>query len=129
MGIDHRHFHRNLAEFLLVIQGGFLRNQSGMVQILFQAQQNLVGVHGLDQIIGNFGADGFLHDVFFLAFGDHDHRDGRFLFLHFRKRFQAAHSRHVLVQKDNVEIGVFENINRVTPVVAGRHAVIFLFQE
>ncbi|MNE49349.1 hypothetical protein D3C80_1438620 [compost metagenome] len=100
-----------------------------MIEIFLQAQQNLIRIHRLDQIIGNFRTNRFLHDKFLLTFGNHNDRNSRFLFLHFRKGLQTAHTGHIFVQKNNIKIVVLKNIYRIPTVIAGGDTVIFLFQK
>ena len=42
------------------------------MDILLQGQQDLIGVDGLDEVVGNLLSDGLVHDVLFLALGDHN---------------------------------------------------------
>ncbi len=65
--------HGDLLELLLVLRLRHLRLDLFAVDVLLQCQQNLVGVHGLDQIVGNLLSDGLIHDVLFLALGHHHH--------------------------------------------------------
>ena len=72
--------------------------------MLLQGDENLVGVDGLYQIVGYLVADGLVHDVLLLAFGNHDYRDvGRRLF-DAREGFEAGESGHVLVEDYKVEV-------------------------
>ena len=127
--VHHGQVHRDLPEFLLVVRGRLFGNQPAYVQVLFQAEQDLVWIHGLDQVIGDLRADGLLHDVFLLALGDHDHgKIGKF-FLDLREGFQAGQSGHVLVQENDVEALLANAFNGVRTIGAGYHLVILFFQK
>lgn len=79
-----------------------LSNDLTLVDILFQRQQNLIGVDGLDQIVGYFAADGLVHDVFLLAAGYHDHGSGRLNLLDLLQGFESGDAWHHLVEQDKV---------------------------
>ena len=44
------------------------------VDVLLQRQQYLVGIDGLDEVVGNLLADSLVHDVFLLTLCHHDDR-------------------------------------------------------
>ena len=63
--------HGDLLEVLLILVLGHLSLYLLAMDVLFQRQEYLVGIDGLDQIVGNLLSDGLFHDVFFLALGHH----------------------------------------------------------
>ena len=67
------------------------------MDVLLQRQQYLVGIDGLDEVIGNLLADGLVHDVLLLALGDH--HDGHLWcnLLNALQGLQATESGHHLV--------------------------------
>ena len=121
--------HGNLAEFALVVRHGFFADQSTLVQVLLNRQQDLIGVDRLDQVIADFGADGFLHDVFLLTLGDHDDRQMRPLVLDASERLQPVQAGHLLVQKNQVKDLSPELFQRFNTAVYSRHVKPFPFQE
>ena len=66
--------HGNLLEIRLVLTLCYLRLNLTAVDVLLQCQQYLIGVYGLDEIVGNLLSDGLFHQVLLLALGDHDYR-------------------------------------------------------
>ena len=121
--------HGNLAEFALVVRHGFFADQSTLVQVLLDGEQDLVGVDRLDQVIADFGADGFLHDVFLLALGDHDDRQMRPLVLDASERLQPVQAGHLLVQKNQVKDLSPELFERFNTAVYSRDVKPFALQE
>jgi hypothetical protein len=64
-------------ELLLETRGSCFVDDLVLVDVFLQGQQHLHGIDRFDQVVGNFMTNGLVHDVFFLAFGDHYHRQGR----------------------------------------------------
>jgi hypothetical protein len=80
---------------LLIGRGRPFGYQPFIVDDLFQAEQDLVGVDGFDQVIGDLAADGVVHEVLRLILGDQ--HDGRLLVVLFDlgQGFQTGDTRHV----------------------------------
>ena len=89
----------------------------------------MVAVEGLDDVIGNFGANGLFHDVFLLAFGNHHHGQIGPLLLDLRQRFEARHAGHHFIQKYQIEAFVFYFIEGIRAAVYGGHVVAFFGQK
>ena len=102
-----------------------------LVDVLLQRQQYLVGVDGLNQVVGYLRADGLLHDVLLLALGDHHYGHGRrhAALLDARQRLQAAQARHVLVKQHQVEGLLAAEVDGVGSVGSLHHLVAFLLQK
>ena len=71
-GLTIENLHGDLLEVLLVLALGYLGFNSTTVDVLLQRQQNLIGVDGLDEVVGNLLSDGLVHDILFLTLGHHD---------------------------------------------------------
>ena len=69
------------------------------VDVLLERQQYLVGVDGLDKVVGNLLSDGLFHDVLFLALGNHDHGQRGMQLLDALESLQTAKARHLLVKQ------------------------------
>ena len=65
--------HGYAPHVLLIVGIGSLGDDILLMDILFQGEQYLVRVDGLDEVVGNLGADGLVHDVLLLALGHHHH--------------------------------------------------------
>ncbi len=91
--------------------------------------ENLVGIDGLDEVVGDLAAYSLVHDVFFLALGNHYHGCLRVLLLEELKRFQSRESRHVLVEDNEVERSGGCHVEGVAPVVCGSNVVSSVPQE
>ena len=100
-----------------------------LVDVFFQRQQNLVGVDGLDEVVGNLGPDGLVHDVFLLALGHHHHGQVGADVLDALQGFEPAQAGHVLVQQHQVEILLLTLLHGIVSVGQGRHLVSLLFQK
>ena len=94
--------HPQLGEDLLVARLRVLRDDFLLLDVLLQRQQYLCGVDGFDEVVGDFGSDGLLHDVLFLALRHHDDGCGRQQLLDAVEGLQSAQARHVLVEQDEV---------------------------
>ena len=92
-------------------------------------EQDLIGVDRLDQVIADFGADGFLHNVFLLTLGYHDDRQMRPLVLDTSERLQPVQAGHLLVQKNHVKYLSPELFERFNTAVYSRHVKPFALQE
>ena len=67
--------HGYLLEILLILALRDLRLYLPAVDILLQGQQDLVGIDGFDEVVGNLLADGLFHNVLLLALRHHDDRE------------------------------------------------------
>ena len=121
--------HGNLLELLLILALCHLGLYLAAMDVLLQRQQNLVGVHGLDEIVGNLLPDGLLHDVLLLALGDHHHGRGRRNLLDALQRLQPAESRHLLVEQYQVEGALLAQVYGIGAVAGGGHFVALLLEE
>ena len=99
------------------------------MDVLLERQENLVGVDGLDEIVGYLGADGLVHDVFFLALGTHYHRCGRLYVLDLLQCLQTAESWHHLVKQDEVEGLLAALLDGVGSVAYCDNLVTFFLEE
>jgi hypothetical protein len=99
------------------------------VDVLLDREQHLVGIHGFDEVVGDLRPDGLVHDVLLLALGDHDDRSSGAYFLDFRQGFESCHTRHHLVQDDEVVVALRRHVDRVVSVVAGIDFVTFSPEE
>ena len=97
--------------------------------MFLDGQQDLAGVDGLEEIVGNLGADGFVHDSFFFALGDHDYRQGREVFFDFVKGFHTRQAGHLFVEENDIDGLVAEGFHRIHPVVERDYFVAFGLKE
>ena len=95
--------HGNLLKLLLILALRHLGFQFSAVNVLLQREQDLIGIDGLDEIVGYLLADGLIHDILFLALGDHHHGGGRRQLFDALQRLQTAEARHLLVEQHQVE--------------------------
>ena len=89
----------------------------------------MVGVDGFDEVVGDFGADGLVHDVLFFGLGDHDDGDVGLLLLDAGECFEAGEAGHVLVEDDEVEVVCGDEVEGVAAVVGGEDVVSFFAEE
>ncbi len=99
------------------------------MDVLLYRQEYLVGVDGLDEVVGYLCSDGLIHDVFLLALRHHDHGRGRLDVLYLLKGLQTAQSRHLLVEQYEVESVLGTLLYGIAAVAHGAHIVAFLLQE
>ena len=121
--------HTYLAEILLVGGLRHFGDNLALVDVLLQGQEYLRGVDGLDEVVGNLGADGLVHDVFLLALRDHDNGYGGQHLLDAGQGLEAADARHVLVEQDEVVGLLGTAFEGVETVGHGVNRVTFLFEE
>ena len=86
-------------------------------------------MYGFDEVIGNFCPDGLFHDVFFLVFGNHDDGEVGLELFDLRQRFQSIDSRHVFIQKYQVELLRFHGCDGISAATYGVHIVALALQE
>ena len=121
--------HAELAEVLLIGGLGHLVDYLALVDVLLERKQDLRGVYGLDEVVGDLGPDGLLHDVLLLALGDHDHGCRGGDFLDAAQCLEPAQPGHVLVEQDEVEGGLGAAVEGIVAVRYGLHLVAFLLEE
>ena len=121
--------HAEFAKLLSVVELSHLVGDFLLVDVALQGQQNLVGIDGLDEVVGNVGADGLVHDVFFFTLGDHHDGYGRQKRLDFSQRLQARESGHVLVEQNQVEALLLTQVDGVGTVGCLANLVTFAFQK
>ena len=117
------------AELDAVVGRRLLGDELLLVDVLLDRQQYLVGVDGLDDVVGDLRADRLVHDVLLLALGHHDDGRGGAYLLDLGKGFQSGHAGHHLVEDDQVVAAFGGHVDRVVPVVAGVDFIPFLTQE
>ena len=100
-----------------------------LVDILLQGKEYLVGVDGLDEVVGNLGSYGLVHDVLLLALGHHHHRQGGMQLLDTGKCLQPGESRHILVEQDEVVAAFATAIQGITPIRGGIYLILFPLEE
>ena len=116
----------DVEEVLLVTALGHLGDDFLAVDVLLQRQQYLVGVHGLDEVVGDFGTDGLVHDVLFFALRHHHNGGGRRDFLDLLQRFQTREAGHHLVEQHQVEGLLPALVDGIGAVAHCCHIVTFL---
>ena len=127
--VGHLECRGEASEFRPVIGCGLFGDQLLGVDVLLDREQHLVGIHGFDEVVGDLRPDGLVHDVLLLALGDHDDRSSGAYFLDFRQGFESCHTRHHLVQDDEVVVALRRHVDRVVSVVAGIDFVTFSPEE
>ena len=100
-----------------------------LVDVILDGEQHLIGIDGLDDVIGDFRTDGFVHDILLFAFGNHDYGGGGTHLLDLGKRFETRHAGHHFVEDDQVIGAVADHVDRIVTVVAGIDVISFLPQE
>ena len=128
-GAAVHNLHSNLLELLLVLALSHLGLNLPSVDVLLQHQQDLVGVDGFDEIVGNLLADGLLHNILFLALSDHHNRcRGRNL-LDALKGLKPGEAWHLLVEHHQVKRPFTAQVYGIGAVAARCHFIAFLFEE
>ncbi len=128
-GLGHLQRRGDASEFRTVVGRGLLGDELLLVDVLLDREQHLIGVHGLDEVVGDLRADGLVHDVLLLALGHHDDGRGGAHLLDLGERFESRHAGHHFVEDYQV-VGPFgSHVDRVVAVVAGVYFVALLFEE
>ena len=102
-GTAVHHLQCNLLVVLLVSALRHLGHDILLVDVLFQREQDLARVDGLDEIVGDFRPDSLVHDVFLFALGTHHNGSSGLDVLDLLQGLQAAQSRHHFIEEDEVE--------------------------
>ena len=103
--------------------------QSARIGQPLDGQQYLVGVDGLDEVVGDLAAEGVVHDVFLLALGDHHHGQPRSPLFQLAQRVDARQTGHLLVEEHQVGLLAVHDVEGVAARAHRHHAVAFLFQK
>ena len=123
------YLHGDLLEVLLILTLRHLRLDFPAVDILLQRQQDLVGVHGLDQVVGNLLSDGLFHNVLLLTLRHHDHREGWLQLLDAAQRLQSVQTWHLLVEQHQVEVMLSAQVDGIAAVGHSHHLIALLLEE
>lgn len=117
------------TKLLLVGHHGFFAHQPFCLGMFFDGEEYLVGFDRFDEVVGDLAAEGFVHDMFFLAFGDH--HDGNLWMIAFDdgEGVQAAHAWHVFVEKHEVDGCFVEHFDGFVATGYGNHLIAFFLQE
>ena len=99
------------------------------MDILFQRNENLIGVYRLDEIVGNLTPDSLVHDVFFLAFRNHHYRCCRLNVLYSLQSFKTGQARHHLIEQDKIESFLTTKLNSIYAIAHRYYVVAFLLKE
>ena len=71
--------------------------------MFLDGEEDLVGVDRFDKVIRDLAAEGFVHDVFLLALGDHYHWQLGSQSLDLSEGVESTDSRHVFIKEDEVK--------------------------
>ena len=123
------YLHSYLSEVLLIARLRHLGDYLLLMDILLQRQQYLSGIDGLYQVVGNLRTDGLVHDVLFLALGNHHHGCCRKDFLYASQCLQAADARHVLVEQYQVVRLLGTLLQSIESVGYGVHFISFFLKK
>ena len=99
------------------------------MDVLLQRKENLDGVDRLDEIVGNLGSDGLVHDVLLLALRHHDDGRGRLNLLDALQSLQSRETRHHLIKKHQVKGVATALLDGIGSIADRYHLVAFLFEK
>ena len=99
------------------------------MDVFFQRKENLIRINRFYEIIRYFLPHRLVHDVFLLAFRNHNNRRGRKSLLDARKHFKTAKSGHVFVEHYKVIPAVFAHFQRVNAVSCRVNIVSLVFEK
>ena len=125
-GLTVHDLHGYLLEVLLILVLCHLCLYFLAVNVLLQCQEYLIGIDGLDQVVGNLLADGLFHDIFLFALGHHHHGGRGMDFLDALQGFQTADTWHLLVQQHQVVVVLPTEVDGVSAIRDRRHLIAFL---
>ena len=97
--------------------------------MLLYGYKYLVGVHRLDEVVGNLAAYSLVHYIFFFALGNHYHGRLRLPLLYQSESLKPGKSRHILVEYYQVERLGHGHVERVAPVVRSHDVVAAVAQK
>ena len=100
-----------------------------LVEVLFDGEEELVGVDGLDEVVGYLRADGLVHDVLFLALRHHDDGRGGLYVFDLPKCLQSRQSGHHLVEQNQVECLATAGFDGVDTIADRHDFVAFHLQK
>ena len=128
-GTAVHHLQCNLLVVLLVSALRHFGHDILLVDVLFQREQDLARVDGLDEIVGDFRPDSLVHDVFLFALGTHHNGSSGLDVLDLLQGFQTAQSRHHFIEEDEVEGLLPAQFDGIRAIAHRGNLVTFLLQE
>ena len=104
-------------------------NQFFLIDILFDGKQYLLWVYRFYKVIGHLRANGFVHDSFFFAFGNHYHRNNVVDLLNTRQRFEPSIARHIFIEENNVELIFTNKVDGIAAIGCCVYFIVLVFEE
>src|SRR5262249_26241112 len=107
----------------IALIGAVLHDQATVLQSAPNAEEQLVFLKGLEDVVVSAATDRFEGGLDVVDGGDHNHRNFRVELAHPLKEFDAVHLRHDHVAKDEVRSELLNLFLGSAAVVAGRAAI------
>ena len=123
------HVEGELGELTAIARFGLFLHNLVAVDVLFQRHEYLHRVDGFEQIVGNLCADGLVHEVLGLVFGDHHHGHVGLHLFDGGEGFESRESGHVFVEQHEVETLCAAKLHRVVAVGGGGDVVTSFFEK
>ena len=99
------------------------------MQVLLYGYKYLIRIDRLYEIVGNLAAHCLIHDILFLTFSDHYHRDVRKTLLYHRQSLETGESRHILIENNEVEWLGKGHVESVAAIIGRGHIVALVSQK
>jgi antitoxin (DNA-binding transcriptional repressor) of toxin-antitoxin stability system len=100
-----------------------------LVQVFFNGKQQLIGVNGLNQVIGYLMTDRLIHHILFFALGNHHHRQRWADVTNGSQRLQPRKSGHIFIEKDNIERLFMAGIDSILSADNGNYLKSLVLQK
>ena len=123
------HRHRNTTKLGTIVGGGLLGYKLLRMNMFLDKRKHLRGVYRLDDIVGNFRAYSFVHNILLFALGNHYYGRSRANIFDKRQCFESCHSGHHLIKDNDIVSGLRCHIYSIVAVVAGIHLVPLALKE
>ena len=123
------HVEGELGKLAAIARFGLLLHDLVAVDVLFERHENLHRVDGFEQIVGNLCADGLIHEILGLVFGDHHHGHVGLHLFDGGEGFESREPGHVFVEQHEVEALRAAKLYRVVAVGGGGDVITSFFEK
>ena len=120
---------RNASKLGTIVGRSLLSHKLLLVDVLLNREKHLIGIDGLDEVVGNLRSDRLIHNILLLALGDHNDGRGGANLLDSGQGFESRNAGHHLVENYQIVALCRSHLDCVVSIVAGIDLIAFGFEE
>ena len=123
------HLRAKLDELLPVVRVRGFADDTVLLQVFFEQQEELIRIHRFDEVVRYLSPDGLCHDMLLFAFRYHDDGCVGFQLFDLLQSIQSADAGHVLIEEYDVEVVILHGFYGIVATKYGCYLIPFLFEK